>query len=177
MNTIVGRLLAAATMERIMDFRYRKHPRLKDYDYSRAGYYYVTIHTERNVPPLSVVVQKETPTIALSAAGKIAEQQLFALETRFPYVRIDKYVIMPTHIHAIIVLDPGGYPRPGLPEIVRAYKSLTARLCNQTLGTVGQSLFQTSFYESVLRNERAYQECWRYIDENPAKWLLDPEDL
>ena len=70
-----------------MDFRYRKHPRLKNYDYSQPGYYYVTIHTGRDAPPLSVVTQQGIPpcaNIVLAAAGEIAEQQLFALETRFP---------------------------------------------------------------------------------------------
>ena len=61
-------------------------------------------------------------------------------------------------------------------EVVGAYKSITTRECNRIMGTPGQPLFQTSFYESVLRNEKAYQECWRYIDENPLKWALNPED-
>ena len=163
-----------------MDFKDRKHPRLKDYDYSQPGYYYVTIHTINGSPRLSAIKQEPATLqtrIILSPQGQIAEQQLFALENRFPYVRIDKYVIMPNHIHAIIVLDAMTGPRTGLTNIICAYKSLTTRTCNQMLGIFGKKLFQTSFYESVLRNEQAYRECWRYIDENPTKWLLDPNDL
>lgn len=166
--------------EYAMNFKNRKHPRLKKYDYSQPGYYYVTIHTDRNTPRLSAIKREYTSVqarVILSPLGQIAEDQLFALESRFPHVRIDKYVIMPTHIHAIIVLSPSAGLRPGLVEIVRAYKSLTARLCNQALGATGRTLFQPSFYEHILRNEHAYQECWRYIDENPAKWTLEPEDL
>ena len=59
-------------------------------------------------------------------------------------------------------------------DIVGAYKSLTTRAINQKQNTPGRKQFQTSFFETVLRSERAYQECWRYIDENPLKWLLDP---
>ena len=163
-----------------MEFRDRKHPRLKTYDYSLPGYYYVTIHNEKDAPALSVVQQENVQYKAmtvLAPCGRIAEQQLFELEKRYPYVKVDKYAIMPTHIHAIIQLLPGQTPRPGLIQIIQAYKSLTTRTCNQLFQTAGRKRFQSSFYETVLRNERAYQECWRYIEENSAKWLLGPEDL
>ena len=160
-----------------MEYRDRKHPRLKNYDYSLPGYYYVTIHNEKGAPALSWLRQGNEPELSLTPHGKIAQQQLFALETRYPYVKIDKYVVMPTHIHAIICLLPGPCPRASFIQIVQAYKSLTTRACNQAFHTAGQKQFQTSFYETVLRNERAYQECWEYIEQNPAKWLLDPEDM
>ncbi len=163
-----------------MEFKDRKHPRLKDYDYSLPGYYYVTIHNEKDAPVLSAVQQQNKLCQAmtvLTPCGKIAEQQLLALEKRYPYVKIDKYVVMPSHIHVILQLLPGQCPRPGLIQIIQAYKSLTTRACNRQLQTVGRKQFQSSFYETVLRNERAYQECWRYIEENPIKWSLKPEDL
>ena len=163
-----------------MDFRDRKHPRLKHYDYSLPGYYYVTIHTEEAAPSLSDIRQASMPNevqVVLTPIGKLAEQELFALENRYPHVKIDKYAIMPTHIHAIVQLLAGYGTRSGLTDIICAYKSLPTRACNQMLGVSGRKLFQTSFFESVLRNEQAYQECWKYIDENPIKWLLDPEDL
>ena len=163
-----------------MAFKDRKHPRLRTYDYSLPGYYYVTIHNEKDAPALSWVRQENVFSQAetvLTPCGKIVEQQLLALEKRYLYVKIDKYVVMPTHIHAIIQLLPGQLPRPGLIQIVQAYKSLTTRTCNQRFQSAGRKQFQASFYERVLRNERAYQECWRYIEENPAKWLLEPKDL
>ena len=163
-----------------MELKDRKHPRLKNYDYSLPGYYYVTIHNEKNAPAMSWVHQ-ENPfgeaKIALTPCGKIVQQQLFDLEKRYPYVKLDKYVIMPTHIHAIIRLLPGQFPRADLMQIVQAFKSMTTRMCNQCFQTAGRKQFQASFYERVLRNEQAYLECWRYIDENPVKWLLEPEDL
>ena len=163
-----------------MKFKERKHPRLKDYDYSLPGYYYVTIHNQTGAPMLSLIRQGHLPGEAMSVltlAGKLAQRQLVDLENRFDYVTIDKYVIMPTHIHAIIILREGPRPRPSLMEIVRAYKSLTTRLWNQTMGTQGEKLFQTSFYDRVIRNQHAYEECWNYIEGNPGKWLTDPEDL
>ena len=90
-----------------MDFRDRKHPRLRHYDYSLPGYYYVTIHTEKAAPSLSVIRQVSASNeiqVVLTPIGELAKQELFALENRYPHVRIDKYVIMPTHIHVILQL-------------------------------------------------------------------------
>ena len=164
-----------------MEMKKRKHPRLNFYDYSLPGYYYVTIHTEKNVATLSGVRPAAAPAgavVRLTRLGEIAEQQLLALEQRYSCVRIDKYVIMPNHIHIIIRITEetaGASPRPTLMDVICAYKSLTTRMYNQLSRTPGRKLFQTSFYETVLRNEKAYQECWRYIDGNPAKWLAAAE--
>ena len=159
----------------------RKHIRLKDYDYSKNGYYYVTINTEKNMPVLSRVGRGLAPAenkVILSSIGKIAQQQLFELENRYPFVRIDKYVIMPTHIHAIIVFDSddgtaGASPRPTLFDVICTYKSLTTRICNQIQKTPGRKIFQTSYYEEIIRNEQGYYETWQYIDENPMKWKTE----
>lgn len=154
-------------------YQSRKYPRLKKYDYSLPGYYYVTIHNEHNAPLLSKVesVAAHCQTfVKLTRIGAIAMEQLMLLEQRYPYVRIDKYVIMPTHIHIIIRLHDGAMPRPGLTDIVGAYKSLTTRAINTARNTPGQKQFQRSFYETVIRSEAAYQSCWRYIDGNPGNW-------
>ena len=154
----------------------RKHPRLKEYDYSLPGYYHVTICVADDSVSLSRIVPGE---IHLTKAGAIARKQLLALEQRYSYVRIDKYVIMPNHIHVIIRLldEKVQKKRPDVTSIVGTFKSLTTRLCNDIYDTPGKKWFQTSFYDEILRNEKAYQECWRYIDENPLKWLLKPEEL
>lgn len=166
-----------------MEYPKRKHPRLKQYDYSLSGYYYVTIHMNAGMPMLSRVetgTVNERAKMYLTALGKIAEEQLHALETRYAQVKIDKYVIMPTHIHVIVRIMQGTAEvstRPTLADVIGAYKSLTTRACNQLEQMPGRKLFQTSFYESVIRNEKMYQECWKYIDENPEKWLMHPEDI
>lgn len=159
-----------------MELPKRKHPRLKEYDYSLPGYYYVTIHTADKGTPLSTVGRGLAPAVTLTRYGMIAEKELFALEKRFDFLKVDKYVIMPTHIHAILCFSAGASPRPTLTDVIGAYKSITTRRCNQFQNTPGQKLFQASFYETVLRNKQAYQECWRYIEENPQKWALEPED-
>ena len=164
-----------------MELPKRKHTRLKNYDYSLPGYYYVTIHASQGGIRFSEVRRGILPNpaeVKLLEAGLVAQRQLFALQERYPYVKIDQYVIMPTHIHAIICLEGGGSPeaRPSLTDIICAYKSLTARQINQQMRTPGRKVFQTSFYETVLRNKKAYEECWKYIAGNPEKWLLNPED-
>ena len=164
-----------------MELSKRKHIRLKHYDYSLPGYYYVTIHLAQTDLRLSKVGRGLAPaeaTVDLMPLGIIAQQQLLELQQRFPYMRIDKYVIMPTHIHAIIHLGEfaGESQRPSLTDIICAYKSLTTRQANRLFRTPGRKLFQASFYETVLRNETAYQKSWQYIENNPGKWLQNPED-
>jgi len=155
----------------------RKHPRLKNYDYSNNGCYHVTICTNNNEHILSNVGRGLAPAgVALTSIGKIAEEQLFDLQKRFPCVNVDKYVIMPTHIHAIIIINDdsaGASPRPTLMDIVCAFKSLSTRICNRQDNIQGRKLWQTSFYETIIRNEKAYHEIWQYIYENPAKWAED----
>ena len=162
-----------------MEFQNRKYPRLKQYDYRQPGYYYITIHNERNVPAMSFIKQHpgERAAVHLTEEGCVAQEQLLLLEKRYDYVKVDKIVIKPTHIHIILRLLDGMMPRPGLPEIIGAYKSVTTREINRRKNTPGTRRFQRSFYDTVLRNEKAYQECWVYIDGNPGKWIVDPEDI
>ena len=162
-----------------MEYHERKYPRLKNRDYSKCGYYYVTICTQNAKKTLSNVGWGLAPTtlhdvsVVLSEKGKIAEQQLFELEKRFDNVQIDRYVIMPNHIHVIIILHDrmvGASPHPTLCDVVGAYKSLVTRLCNKIDNTPGRKIFQTSFYEHIIRNEQAYREICEYIRSNPTKW-------
>jgi len=162
-----------------MVYKNRNYPRLKEYNYSLLGYYYVTIHNEGNAPLLSRIEPAEgccRANVKLTQNGMIAKEQLLLLEQRYSYVRIDKYVIMPNHIHAIIRMQDGQLPRPGLPDIVGAYKSLVTREINMLRNTPGRKQFQRSFYDTVIRSEAAYQSCWNYIDGNPDKWGF-PEEI
>ena len=96
------------------------------------------------------------------------------LEERFPFVIIDDYVIMPNHIHAIIIFKKqaaGASPRPTLTDVVCAYKSLTTRECKKI--KLIDKLFQTSFHDHIIRNKHDYEEISKYIHENPLKWQFD----
>ena len=161
------------------NFSKRKHTRLRDYDYSTTGAYFVTIctHNRRNL--LSRIAGSPAK-VEYTEYGQIAAEQLLLLEERFPYAKIDSYVIMPNHIHIIFLLDneaegakerEPGSPRPSLTDIVCAYKSLTTRECKRYSPI--DKLFQTSFYEHIIRGSVDYEEIARYIDENPTRWQLD----
>ena len=157
----------------------RKHPRLDNYDYSSAGAYFVTICTQNRRCILSHIVGRglapaETDGIEYTTLGKIAEEQLLLLEDRYPSLSVDKYIIMPNHIHAILVLEndaAGASPRPTIMDAICAYKSLTTRECKKVRLT--GKLFQTSFYEHVIRGDADYQEIAEYIINNPKQWELD----
>ena len=153
----------------------RKNPRLKNFDYSKSGAYFITICTHNKQCLLSQIVgQRLAPAEnRYTAYGEIAKEQLFLLEKRYPSVKIDQYVIMPNHIHAIIVLNDaaGASPRPTITDVICAYKSLTTRECKKI--KVIDKVFQTSFYEHVIRGQDDYAEIAEYIANNPKRWELD----
>ena len=95
------------------------------------------------------------------------------LEQRYPSLKVDQYVIMPNHIHIILVLEKsaGVTRQPTIMDIVCAYKSLTTRQCKKVRPI--DKLFQTSFYEHVIRGREDYLEIAEYIVNNPRKWELD----
>ena len=153
----------------------RQHPRLDHYDYSTPGAYFITICTHHRLCLLSHIGGRGfgSAEIQYTTYGQIAEEQLFLLEKRYPSLKIDQYVIMPNHIHAILILDEavGACPRPTISDIVCAYKSLTTRECKKVRPI--DKLFQTSFYEHVIRGRKDYDEIAEYILNNPKQWELD----
>lgn len=153
----------------------RKHPRLNQYDYSSPGAYFITICTENRRCLLSHIVGRGLgpAETVYTTYGKIAKEQLFLLEERYSNLKIDRYVIMPNHIHAIFILDEAVEinPRPTITDIVCAYKSLTTRECKKVQPI--DKMFQTSFYEHVIRGQADYDEIVEYIANNPKRWELD----
>ena len=166
-------------MDKAKELPQRKHPRLDNYDYSSAGAYFVTICTQNRRCVLSRIVGRglapaEASGMEYTSFGKIAEQQLLSLEERYAYLSVDQYVIMPNHIHVVLILESeaaGASPRPTITDIVCAYKSLTTRECKKK-GFDGK-LFQTSFYEHIIRGREDYEEIVKYIYENPIRWYYD----
>lgn len=139
----------------------RKGLRLKNYDYSSNGAYFVTICTDGKEKNLCRLLPPETdgaaPRQILSPIGKAVEEMI----GRIP--GIDKYVIMPNHIHMIIMSDGAGLP---LSRKIRFFKSnLTRKL--------GHPIWQREYYDHVIRDEYDYRVKWKYIDDNPARWTDD----
>ena len=165
-------------MESANNFVKRKHTRLKGYDYSQSGYYHVTICLLKGAPNLSKVGRELAPAAEkseLTELGKIIETQLLAMEKYFDNVKIDRYVIMPDHIHAIIALKEktaGASSHPTLMQVVQVFKSKATRECNSFDNTPGRKIFQTSFYDEIIKNQKAYDEISKYIYGNPLKEVI-----
>ena len=171
-------------MDNKKEFPKRKPTRLSFFDYGTSGAYFITVCTESRKKLLSEIIKTPHPlssvgeglappeyTCKLTPCGEIAKDQLLALETRFPFVSVEDYIIMPDHIHAIIFLHEnagGASPSPTLCDIVCAFKSLSARICKQRYGV--EKLYQRSFAEHIIRDKNDYETRKKYICENPLRW-------
>ena len=151
-----------------MDFTERKPNRLQEYDYDANGFYFVTICTRDRRRLLSDIVGDDAHIVP-KAYGRVAEKYIRNVR------EIEKYVIMPDHIHMIIRLDSGSMwastPTAGKPQhnrvsgIVRSLKILVTK-------EIGDSIFQRSYYDHIIRDQRDYEEIWEYIENNPKRWIL-----
>lgn len=165
-------------MINIMNLPKRKPTRLKDYDYSSLGRYFITICTKEKKQLLSKIIvgQGLAPAVnQLTIYGSIAKEQIESLESRYKEIRIDKYVIMPNHIHILISIcevSAGASPCPTIPDVICAFKSITARLCKKE-GLEESHLFQSSYHDHIIRGEKDYQKIWEYIDTNVLRWKKD----
>lgn len=167
---------------KMTNFPQRKSTRLKSYDYGTPGAYFITICIQDRHCILSEIVGEGLgpPAVRLMPYGQTANEQIASLPRKFPSIRIEKYVIMPNHIHFILRLcgvnrtaggaasTGGASPAPTVIDVVRMFKSNTTRLC----GT-GPGLFQRSFHDHIIRDEQDYRRIWEYIDTNPSHWEED----
>ena len=125
-------------------------PRLKDYDYSLPGMYFVTINTHGNAPILGRIIRGE---MKLSEAGIIAHSFWSDLPNHSHGLKLDTFIIMPNHLHGILFLTNESANRKSLSEIIRGYKTWSARRINESRNTKGTQIWQRSFYDHVIRNE------------------------
>ncbi len=142
-------------------FPVRKNPRIPNYDYSTPGYYFVTICTAGKRCIFGAPGE-------LNRYGHIARQCLADISAHFSGVTVDQSVVMPNHIHIILVLHQAG---AALCAIVGQYKSAVTKRIHRI--DPGLEVWQTSFHDHIIRNEQDYQRIWSYIDANPARWKDD----
>jgi REP element-mobilizing transposase RayT len=121
-------------------------------------------------------------TMRLNDTGRIAATAWNDLPAHYNNVELDCFIVMPNHIHGILMLhDVGAGLKPaptrhGLPEIVRAFKTFSSRQINEPRKTVGVPLWQRNYYEHVIRSEESLNRIRRYILDNPAQWQFDREN-
>ena len=153
-----------------MELPKRKPTRLKGYDYSQPGAYFITICTHNKEYVLSKIVGEgfhPLPQNTLTSIVKEIKKSIQYINDNYIGVSINKYVIMPNHIHLIVLLDnSGGHGNPPLQNIIGQLKSYTTN-------KYGHQLWQRSFHDHIIRDRYDYDKIWEYIDTNILKWELD----
>ena len=131
---------------------------MEKYDYSTEAYYYLTICTKDRKKVLSAISSDAEfgACVTLTGFGQVVDTFIRSIPG------IDKYVIMPNHIHMIIHKTN----EKSIISDMRAFKSLVTK-------KIGEPIWQDSYYDHVIRNEADYQEKWQYIENNPIKWAED----
>ena len=150
----------------------RKPIRIENYDYSSPGAYFITVCTSNreeifwNGVGADIIRPQDVP---LSAAGKIAEQGILQMAEHYENIVVDKYCIMPDHIHLILRIESDIDRRiisaPTVSTVVGSMKRWVSR-------QVGRPIWQKSFYDHGIRNQQDYDEIWQYIENNPLKYAL-----
>ena len=159
-----------------MDHPYRKELRLKNYDYSNDGAYFITICTMERKQILSCITRdrvETAPDVIYTEIGLEIIGSIEFLNRYYNYDVFNKYVIMPNHIHCIIVLKTGGRGSPPLHDIIKRLKTFTTKRYCEFKGSRNEKLWQRNYYEHVIRSEQDYLDIWEYIDNNPRNWSED----
>ena len=154
------------------DLPKRKPIRIENYDYSTAGAYFITVCTANREKLFwdsvgADIIRPEN--VPLSTAGKIVEQGIFQVAEHYDNVVVDKFCIMPDHIHLILRIESDKDGRivsaPTVSTVVGSMKRWISR-------QIGKPIWQKSFYDHGIRNQQDYNEIWEYVENNPLKYTL-----
>ena len=153
----------------------RKQIRLKDYNYSQNGYYFITICTHNRQNLFGKIVGA-TLCGRPNNPDKMIEKWLLELENKFSGVKICEYIIMPDHVH-FIISKTGDHIGSPLPDIIGWFKTMTTNeyitnVKNNIFPTFDKNIWQRNYYEHIIRNENDYIAAAEYILKNPLKWEL-----
>lgn len=171
------RLKSASTaridMERPHEER-RGRPRLPDYDYSRGGAYFVTICVQDRIALFGAI---RSGAVRLSRAGSMVASAWAEMPQRLPTVSLDDFIVMPDHLHGIVLLSspaPGDTARPRLGDVIGAFKSITTGAYCRGVAHEGwarfeRRLWQRNYYDHVIRGGESLNRIREYIRTNPAR--------
>ncbi len=153
----------------------RRPVRMQGYDYSEQGLYFLTICVKNREKLLCSIVGDgvlDVPKPKLTAVEKIVEKHINSIN-KSKRIMVEKYVIMPDHIHLMVFLENEDYygtsrtPSPTnevIPKTVSGFK----RLCNKE---IGKNIWQRGYYDHVIRNDADYSKHFDYIENNPVLWI------
>ncbi len=146
-----------------MNFPKRKSPRIPNYNYGLPNYYFVTICTNEK----KCLFGKPGE---LNQLGRYAEECILNIPRLYSSIKLDKYVIMPNHVHAIFIISETK-ENSNITTVIGQYKmSVTKKIREEYPSTV---VWQRSFHDHVIRNQAGYEKIWQYIENNPLKWEED----
>lgn len=168
-----------------MDLPKRKSIRLKDYDYSSNGAYFITVCTKDKKNLFGCIVAKVVGAdnirpneieykTHLSEMGKTVKTAIESISIHYSYVSIEKYVIMPNHIHLLILIkgiDSDGRIISAPTDSKKRLEIVIGQMKRWVSKQIGFSVWQKSFYDHIIRTENDYLDAWSYIDSNPRLWL------
>lgn len=159
---------------------HRRSIRKKGHDYTAAGAYSITICTQNRDHLFCQITHGQ---VHLHPAGMLVEAIWHRLPCHFPTVTLDAFVVMPDHVHGIIILGenkrsktypPTDWPKgtiPGsIPAIVQNFKSVSSRRINQAMGTPGRRIWQEDYYDRIIRDASHLEHTRQYIAANPSRW-------
>ncbi len=174
---------------------HRHSIRLKEYNYTQPGAYFITICTKGRQCLFGNVVQWE---MQLNFLGYIAFKCWQTIPDHFPHIELDTFVVMPNHIHGILIITDNpvgtmhclalkqhsedntekfGKPvRGSISTVIGSYKSVVSKRINIIWQTKGQSIWQRNFYEHIGREQKSIDHIREYIVNNPQSWADDPEN-
>ncbi len=152
---------------------HRRSIRLKDYDYSQAGAYFVTTVSYGRNCLFGEIIHGE---IQLSIGGQIVKSSWLDLPNHYPEIECDSFCIMPNHFHDIIVVTNKLDCGHSLPEIMRGFKTFSARKINYLRRTPGIPVWPKNYYEHIIRDQEDMNCIREYIEANPIRWFDDDEN-
>ena len=159
-------------------FTERKNIRLMNYSYSSRGAYFVTICTADRKPTLCRFILRDAvtdPEIKLSVVGKVVQENIGKINSAYPNITVDKYVVMPNHVHLLLqihsdskVVDESR-SKMLISKVVQSFKASVSR----HIADEFKPIWQSRYYDRIVRDESEYLRIWKYIDDNPITWLDD----
>lgn len=162
---------------------HRRSIRLKGYDYAQAGAYFVTMCTRDRACLFGDITDER---MCLNDCGQLVADSWRWLSGRYPYVGLDEWVVMPNHLHGIIILiEPDGrggsrtaptQNHKSLGRLIGAFKTVSTKRLNAIRHTPGDSVWQRNYYEHIVRDEESLARIRQYIIDNPSRWDEDREN-
>jgi putative transposase len=161
------------------NIHHRRSIRLKGYDYSQPGAYFITICTHQRECLFGKIVDGQ---MQLNQFGKIVQSHWRSLEKYHSHIQLDEFVVMPNHFHGIIIINKNLHidvksdrQQTAIPEIIRGFKTFSARQINKVRHQQGVPLWQRNYYERIVRDEQELNQIQKYIINNPQNWTKDRE--